>query len=98
MSDRYLEFANSPLGKSIATALGLPAAPRLNVSHALRAQQAVQPMALARMQQAVPMAEKPAPARRANLRNHAVFVRMRISPRRVRVVLPPSVKRALARP
>ena len=29
MSDRYLEFANSPLGKSIATALGLPAAPRL---------------------------------------------------------------------
>ena len=29
MSDRYLEFANSPLGKSIATSLGLPAAPRL---------------------------------------------------------------------
>ena len=24
MSDRYLEFANSPLGKSIATSLGLP--------------------------------------------------------------------------
>jgi 3-oxoacyl-[acyl-carrier protein] reductase len=29
MSDRYLDFANSPLGKSIATSLGLPAAPRL---------------------------------------------------------------------
>jgi 3-oxoacyl-[acyl-carrier protein] reductase len=29
MSDRYLEFANSPLGKSISSALGLPVVPRL---------------------------------------------------------------------
>ena len=42
MSDRYLEFANSPLGKSIATSLGLPAAPRLRRA---KAGYAAQPLA-----------------------------------------------------
>ena len=42
MSDRYLEFANSPLGKSISTSLGLPAAPRLRRA---KAGYAAQPLA-----------------------------------------------------
>lgn len=39
MSDRYLEFANSPLGKSISSALGLPAVPRLRRASAGYAEQ-----------------------------------------------------------
>ena len=39
MSDRYLEFANSSLGKSISSALGLPAVPRLRRASAGYAEQ-----------------------------------------------------------
>jgi 3-oxoacyl-[acyl-carrier protein] reductase len=39
MSDRYLEFANSPMGKGIASALGLPAVPRLKRAAAGYAEQ-----------------------------------------------------------